>query len=1122
MDFLINEIKSDPYFFVRHHIDSFDSFVTSAIPVIVSKEDMTIPKERCVITVKFHDDVYIEPPRHTPNEARLNNYSYTSTIYVNVTVSVFDKATGQSSHEHHPKIKVGALPIMVHGRLCKLRGMDSDMLYAMGECPYDAGGYFIIDGKEKVFVTQERNVTNRLFVEELKDKKSYSFAASVRSTIDEETTLPKSLFLRVSTTTKDAIVVSVPRIKEGKDFPLFLLFRALGVESDAAILDHICDPQNAGMRDFLRASVVDGNDMYSQEAALAYLKEFVKYKTRESLVLVLLDDVLPNQGYSFPCKARALGYMVRKLVRTCMRELAPTDRDSYLNKRLSVTGELLSNEFKVIFRKFFNEAKSAIDNEYNVTHKNAYAFPFVVVDKINKTKIFQESILNEGLLKVLKGASAVKEELRAVQDLGRISYMSFLSHLRRVSASLDASAKIVEPHLLSGSHWGCVCPSESPDGASIGLLKNLAVAVRVTAGNRVKTADVLAALAAEFGEDLVRLDRLNVKILSTDSVTKVFVNDTWMGVVKAPDALQRIRKMRKDGAVHESVSVSFDGIANEISLYADDGRCCRPLKALEDNAIVYLDVEEINTGALIAMSDKDVVPGRHTHVEVHPATMFSVYTSTIPFANHNPGNRNTFSGAQGKQAIGLYATSFNNRIDTAAYVLHAPQRPLVATHLNAVLTRQKMHNGENVIVAIACYSGYNMEDSIILNKHSVERGLFNLTCYKNVFEREDDEAQNDDNHACTVISNPSVASATDGEFILRKGASYAKLDADGLPKLNSYINIGDAIVGLAAVENIQDANNGEAALLTKFGQKKKTRVRDVSHLADQNYTGYVDRVYSMEDANKTFCKVRIRRFRIPELGDKFASRHGQKGVIGSVMPAEMMPFNSDGLVPDLIVNPHAFPSRMTIGQLLETIGAKFCVTSGGGCVETTAFEEGEARQIERWGDDLQRRGYDRYGNDVLYNGITGEQIKTEIFIGPTYYFRLKHMVADKVNHRAEGAVISVTGQPTKGRSNGGGMRLGEMERDVLVSHGILGFQHESFTVRSDGQSALLADDGTLTYANVTNGIVGTRDQAVGAKRITPVTLPTAFKLLQQEVQMLHVDMKLRSELSDVLRWRRRP
>ena len=1128
MDFLIDRINADPYYFVRHHIDSYDSFVASAVPVIVSREVITIPKEKCTIVVEFHDDVEIEPPKITPNEARLNNYAYTSSLFANVTVTVHDKATGQTSHERHARVEIGALPVMVHSKLCRLRGMDRDMLYAMGECPYDAGGYFIVDGKEKVFVTQERNVTNRLFVEELKDKTHFSHVAFVRSTLDEETTLPKSLFLRVSTKRKDAIVVSVPRIGLA-DFPLFLLFRALGVESDADILDHVCG-EDAQTRDFMRASVVDGNDLYTQEAAHAYLKAFVKYETVESLALVLLDDVLPNQGHSFASKARALGYMVRKLVRTRLRELQPTDRDSYLNKRLSVTGELLSNEFKVMFREFFNEAKSAIDNEYNVTHKNAYSFPFAVVDKINKSKIFQPSIVYEGLTKVLKGSSAVKDDLRAVQDLSRISYMSFLSHMRRVSAPLDASAKIVSPHLLSGSHWGCVCPSESPDGASIGLLKNLAVAVRITAGNRVKTGDLVSAIGREFGPDFVPLVRASVR----SRATKVFVNDTWIGVLRAADALARIRAMRKSGEVHESVSISFDTVADEISLYADDGRCCRPLFVVDnvdDNKknkrVVYLDIEECNTSALIAMTEKDVIPGRHTHVELHPATMFSVYTSTIPFANHNPAARNTFSGAQGKQAIGLYASSYNNRIDTAAYVLNAPQRPLVGTHLNAVLTHGKMHNGENVIVAIACYTGYNMEDSIILNKHSVERGMFNLTYYKNVFEREEDNEQSDENHVCTVISNPSVVSNTDGEFVLRKGASYAKLDADGLPRLNAYIDVGDAIVGMSLVETL--GAEEETGLLTKFGQKKKTRIRDVSHLADQNYTGYVDRVYSMEDRAKVFCKARVRRFRIPELGDKFASRHGQKGVVGSLMPAEMMPFTSEGLVPDLIVNPHAFPSRMTVGQLLETIGAKFCATSGA-AVETTAFEADEDRRFEAWGDELQRRGYDRHGNDVLYNGVTGEQLPTEIFIGPTYYYRLKHMVADKINHRSEGSVVSVTGQPTKGRSNGGGMRLGEMERDVLVAHGVLGFQHESFTARSDGHNpliasrqatTLLAEDGTLTYVNEANGIVGTRDQAAGAKRITPVALPTAFKLLLQEIQALHVDVKLKSELFDVVKWRRR-
>jgi DNA-directed RNA polymerase II subunit RPB2 len=335
---------------------------------------------------------------------------------------------------------------------------------------------------------------------------------------------------------------------------------------------------------------------------------------------------------------------------------------------------------------------------------------------------------------------------------------------------------------------------------------------------------------------------------------------------------------------------------------------------------------------------------------------------------------------------------------------------------------------------------------------------------------------------------------------LKVYANYTKLDDNGMPKLNSYIDEDDAIVG-KVYENISfvsENNNGDI-----FAEDKRTvTLEPRNEIGDKITTGFVDKIIMFKNTDGfNEAKIRLRNMRTPELGDKLASRHGQKGVIGMMLPHDMMPFTQDGLVPDIIVNPHAFPSRMTIGHLIECLLAKAGAVSGMG-IDATAFED---QNFEEMMDVLQNKyKMNRHGDEIMYSGINGEQMASDVFIGPTYYFRLKHMVADKINYRRDGKIVNITKQPTKGRGNDGGLRIGEMETNVLLSHGISSFMKESMMERSDKHKIKLDEEtGQITYVNKKKGIIPS-----DVSNVKNVEMPYAFKLFVQEMQTMSIDAKL--------------
>jgi len=520
--------------------------------------------------------------------------------------------------------------------------------------------------------------------------------------------------------------------------------------------------------------------------------------------------------------------------------------------------------------------------------------------------------------------------------------------------------------------------------------------------------------------------------------------------------------------------------------------CCSDMTTTTTDAhgvIEYIDPDE-QAFSMIAMRPHHLCRNetettnpyiyKYSHCEIHPSTIFGVLASCIPFPEHNQAPRNTYQCAMGKQAIGIYVTNYQRRMDKTAYVLTYPHRPLVDTRLMQMIQLAEIPSGAPLIVAIMSYTGYNQEDSVLVNQGAIDRGMFSATIYHT--EKDEDKKINGDEE---IRCHPD-ASKTKG----MKFGNYDKLNQRGVMSANTFIENRDIIMG--KVIPIKD-NRNDPTKIVKY--------EDISRVYHTSEECYVDKSYiDSNGEGYCFCKVRVRAFRKPVIGDKVSSRMGQKGTIGNIIPERDMPFTKEGIRPDIIINPHAIPSRMTIGQLKETLLGKVLVNLGlfG---DGTSFGEYDIKDISK---ELLKVGFEMNGNEMLYNGLNGEQIKSDIFIGPVFYQRLKHMVNDKQHSRSIGPMVNFTHQPAEGRSRDGGLRFGEMERDAMVGHGASRFTKgrmydcsDKYEVHVCRKCGIIASYNTERSIHFCKTCDNRADFAL-------VQIPYACKLLFQELATMNV------------------
>ena len=1176
--------KTNKLYLTRHHIDSYDDLISNKIPNIINTlnpieiinnkfKDKRINVTFVTESLKYSPPTAEDGSELLPNTARLQNLNYFSDITINIKVEYIseqNKVIETAFFEGH---KIGSIPVMLFSKLCLLSGMSNNQLLDVGECMYDQGGYFVIDGKEKVIISQERIATNKLFMNQSNDPLCL-LEGMIRSTSVDKALFPKTVRFLVNKDVKvknvdntdsnddvdndennddqsskvmnenfisefksDGFVITMNIMNINKRLPIFLIFRALGVESDKEILNYI-SYEDKEIHSLMRPSIIDQvytqsagerKPVYSTTDALEFLSNFVKFKDINYVRFVLLNDLFPNIGDDFRQKALYLGHMIKELVYTTIGKRPQNKRDNYMFKRVDTTGILLGNIFRDFYNEFRNNSIFRIQQEFD-SIGNSNKWTRLINDNNIKT-IFSSKKISEGMYKSMKGnwgLTGDPSEQGIVQDLSRLSYNAYISHMRRVNTPIDRSIKLVEPHRLDAPHWGMMCPIESPDGSNIGLLKHMAASCEIT-------------LESDRESIMRCLNSLNMNPLSqvtprnSHNHCKVMLNNNWVGIHNEPHTLYKtLLTYRRQGKLNSFISITWHIDEETIYVFSDSGRCIRPLFIntnhldLEQSKnitiskwtdvvngytykytyepdisksqalIEYVDSFETNT-LYIAMTDSEKTK-EHTHIEIHPCLALSMYTNTIPLANHNQAPRNIFSGQQGKQAIGIYATNFNHRIDTASYILHYPQRNLVSTKMAKYVHKNQLPNGENLIVAICTYTGYNQEDSIIVNKSSIDRGMFNVSSFKSLLSNEEYVLNEHTGENKTVFLNP-VELKKSGKPIDIKLANWEKIDEDGFPKENSYITDDDAYIGKVTISTEWEVAENDYVFAAK---KTRHKYKDVSSVADKSFGGTIDKVLRYHKEDNLHMKARVRKFCVPELGDKMASSHGQKGVCGMVLEQHDMPYTKDGLVPDIIVNPHAFPSRMTVAHLIESVLSKFSCKSGH-YVDGTSFSD---INLENYYDALGNYGCHKHGDELMYNGFTGEQIQTEIFIGPTYYFRLKHMVRDKINYRARGPIEQLTKQPTHGRSHGGGLRIGEMENNAILGHGISSFIKESMMERSDDYSVLV-DENTGDRVNI-------MDYDLLNENPKKVSIPYTMNLLTNEVTALGVKMRYLTKKNEAI------
>lgn len=1081
---------------VRQHLDSYNDFIEKRLQEIIDEQSIIETKIHGLY-VKFGKIEVGKPivreadgsiSEILPMEARIRNLSYSAPIYLYMTLIVDGEARDTV------KAYIGDMPIMVKSKKCYLHSMNREQLIEVGEDPDDPGGYFIINGSERVLVIQEDLAVNRVLVDIGGTTASVTHTAKVFSA----TTAYRTPVI-IERHKDGELYVSFPAVA-GK-IPLIILMKALGLTTDKEIVEAISsDPaiQNELIPSLLKASSVstieDALDYIGNRVAMGQVRSV----RLERAQLVIDNYLLPHLGNSPErrlLKAYFLGQMVEKLLEVVLERRPPDDKDHYANKRLKLAGDLLAMLFRSALKQFIRDMKYQLER---MKSRNR------LIDLIT---LVRADIITDRLQHAMATGNWIGGRTGVSQLLDRTNYLSTISHLRRVVSPLSRSQPHFEARELHATQWGRLCPAESPEGQNCGLVKNLALLATLSIGIDEQ----------EIEDLLYKLDVVPIEIARSNNLSgaKVFLNGRLIGIHATPDQLVKIiRKMRRKAKIPDEVNIAWykDQYINEIYVNCDSGRIRRPLLVVENGKLVlnkehieklkngewqwsrlikegiveYLDVEE-EENARIAINPEDITP-EHTHMEIIPSSILGIIASTIPYAEHNQSPRNTYEAAMAKQALGLPMLNFKYTLPSRMHLLHYPQKPLVRTKVMDLIGIDKRPYGQNFVVAVMGWGGYNIEDAIILNKSSIERGLARSTFYR-VYETEKRRypGGQEDN---IEIPDPSVTG-------YRSSEAYRHLDSrDGIVRPEAEIMGGEALVGKTSPPRFFE---------TFFEVRSSTGRRDTSLTLRHGEKGIVDKViitHTSED--NELIKVRVRDQRIPELGDKFASRHGQKGVIGMIVPQEDMPFTEDGIVPDLIINPHAIPSRMTVGQLLESLAGKVAALDGR-YIDATPFE-GEPEEVLR--KLLLKLGFREDGKEVMYDGRTGKKLKAKIFIGIVYYQKLHHMVSDKMHARARGPVQILTRQPTEGRAREGGLRFGEMEKDCLVGHGAAMLLKERLFEESDKTYVYICNKcGFLGYYDARKGkpvcrICGDKGD------LSLIEISYAFKLLLQELMSLGIAPRL--------------
>ncbi len=1054
-----------------------------------------------------YTDIYVGSPRVeenmvgyevTPQECRLRELTYSAPIQVDVEYVRGRQIVSRKG------ITIGRMPVMLRSSRCVLGvpGLQEADFARLGECPLDPGGYFVIRGTEKVILVQEQLSKNRILVD--LDRKGLVCASVTSSTHERKSKTyvgvkAGKLYLRHNSLAEEV--------------PLVIALKALGLQSDREIVEQVIgmltDASSSAQLELFAASLEEAaaEGIHTQLQALEWIGPKVRIPRRilsgpgsspaagpsipyyrrspvEEAREMLTDLVLPHvpvHPLNLLPKAQTLALMARRVLQCLSGAGEVDDRDYVGNKRLELAGQLLSLLFEDLFKRFNGDLKRAVDKVLARPHR---AQEFDAARLLS----LQTGIISQGLERsIATGNWSVKrfkmERAGITQVLSRLSYVAALGMMTRITSQFEKTRKVSGPRSLQPSQWGMLCPSDTPEGEACGLVKNLALLTHVTTdGEEGPIRRLLYTLGVQPP----------LQKCASSKGCLVLLNGVPVGsVLDGPRLIKRFRALRRAGRLDPFVGVCFDRRLGAVQVSADSGRICRPLIVCDEGSgiplftaefaaqiaaneltfdeclarglVEYVDVNEEND-CIIAVYESEICPASTTHLEIEPFTILGAVAGLIPFPDHNQSPRNTYQCAMGKQAIGSIAYNQLERFDSLLYLLCYPQKPLVSTRTIELIGFDRLPAGQNASVAVMSYSGYDIEDALVLNKGSLDRGFGRCQVMKKF--------------SCTLkkYANGSydrvLPAGPDG------GLRFEILEGDGIGGVGERLLPGQVYVN----KQVPEGDSHRPSPLSYKG----------------SLPSYLDKVLLSTTDDQVLVKALIRQTRRPELGDKFSSRHGQKGVCGLIVGSEDMPFSDSGIIPDIVMNPHGFPSRMTVGKMIELLAGKAGVLTGtqqygtafGGC------------RVEDASKQLIAAGYSYSGKDYFTCGITGQPLQAYIFAGPVYYQKLKHMVLDKMHARARGPRAVLTRQPTEGRSRDGGLRLGEMERDCLIGYGASALLVERLMLSSDAFEVSVCEGcGLMGYAGWCN-------LCKSGAGVSAIKIPYACKLLFQELLSMNIVPRL--------------
>ena len=1059
---------------VESNITSFNNLIEERIQGIVNDLNENLPRGDTEIKlgrIRISKPNIVEADGSisliTPTEARLRNLTYSAPVFLEISVKQEQQA---ESHD----VEIGRIPAMVKSKICNTYGMTKEEIEENYIDPLDPGGYFIINGNERVMVLSEDLASNQPFIEKSKNKimlRLFSQRGAYK--------IPTSILENA-----DGIIeVSFSRFK---NIPAVIMLKTLGMLKEFEIAKYI-----GKETDSLIVNLYEYTGISSAEEAMMWIAEKTALQGTKKEVLDRVKQRIDN--YFMPHigtkkesrreKAITLCKFIKQFFIAKENPNVLTDKDHYANKRIKLSGDMIADLFRVNLNILVR------DIQYSLS-KIAKRKKYYSLKTIAKSTLFSHRIES-----AIATGSWIGERTGVTQNMDKTNYLAMLSQLQRVSSILPGEQENFLARTLHPTHYGRFCPIETPEGTEIGLRKNLAILSRIS-----------TAVSLEESSFIQKLEKLGMqKHIDEQKRFDIFFNGIFIGSTDdGYDFADKVRQERRKNNLPIELNIRLDKASEIVYISTEVGRVLRPLivvkngesllkkeheKLLEEGklhwddmlkqgVVEYLDASE-EENALVALKTSELTT-EHSHLEVDAVASLGVITSLVSFANHDHPPRLLKGSKTLKQSLGIYCANYPIRIDTDVSLLHYPQRPIVKSFVYDTLNIYPA--GQNLIVAVITYEGYNLEDAIVLNKGSIDRGAGRSSYFRPYTATELRYAGNLKDEICIPEKDVSGYKTED---------SYKYLEDDGIVYPEASLNEGEVVIGKTSPPKFLS----EARDITIRTRKESSSV------IRQEEKGIIDNVFiTIDNEGNKIVQVKTRDIRNPELGDKFSAPHGQKGVVGAIISEQDIPFTARGIKPDLIFNPHGIPSRMSVGYMIELLAGKVGAVSGRE-IDATAFSGEKVDNLEK---ELKSLGFRFDGKETMYDPISGKIMKAKIFIGNMYYLKLKYMVSNKMHARASGKVQLLTRQPIEGRARGGALRLGEMEQQALVAHGASLLLKERYD-----------SDKVIVYVCKKCGALAVKDlikntincPICGNADAEPIEISYAFKLLLEELQGMHIQTK---------------